>query len=264
MDNILFLSAVFCAFLPLTTIFALTPYIARKGTCFGVMLMEDAQRSQKIKKIKRDYTIAAVASGIFFAAVCVMEMNFYVLLLSIIGYCIVGLALYITFNAMLRNLVMTEDWENLQKEIGVRYIPNPRKIRTISALWYLLYIPVAAALWIISAGSAAPYALVIPVCTPAVGAMVLIVHFMVTNCGQYVNKMRLKDAIEENLRQRRRWSVFIFALGLLLQLLLAALQLGLLGVIPSTVVVTAAPFAFTLVVTAATVVFALRNNRPFR
>lgn len=52
MDKILYLSTVFCSFLPLIAIFTLTPYISRKGTCFGVMLMEDAQKSLRIKKLK--------------------------------------------------------------------------------------------------------------------------------------------------------------------------------------------------------------------
>ncbi len=261
MDIFLFLSSIFCAFLPLTTIFALTPYISRKGTCFGVMLMEDAQKSYKIKKIKRDYSVAVIVSGLFFTAVSIITLNYNAFVLSLVGYCIVGLALYITSNLAVRNIVMTEDWENLQKEIGTKYIPYANKKSVISMFWYAFYLPLVAYSWYISLKSGMEYSFVIPSVPSAIGVMMLIFHFTIKNSGQYVNKKNFERSASENMRLRRRWSVFVFFAGFITLVMLFILQLGFLGIIENKAFVTATPFVFTIGVTAATVAFAIANNK---
>lgn len=260
MGTILFLSTVFCSFLPLTTIFTLTPYISKKGTCFGVMLMEDAQQSSKIRKIKRDYSVAACISGIALAGVCAVLSSYSILAIALVGYCAACLALFLASATAVKNLVMTENWENFQKELNMHYIPVGNKKGAVSAWWYALYLPVIAPIWYITYGADIKYMFVLPAIQVIFGGVMLFVHFLIKNSSQYACKNRVKKSIEENIKFRRSWSLFAILAGFAMEIMLGILQLGLLEIIKNIYIVTAAPFIVTISVTAAAVMIAIRSN----
>lgn len=261
MDNILFLSTVFCAFLPLITIFALTPYIARKGTCFGVLLMEDVQKSLKIRKLKRDFSVGVSVLGVLFAGASATLESFNVLAVALISYCAGCLVLYLASNFTVRNLVMTENWEDFQKEINVNYVPIYNKKGAISAWWYVLYIPIIVFIWKVSYKNAINYGIVLPIVQISFGVIILLIHFVVKNSGQYANKKNIDKSIEKNQIFRRNWSMFVFFVGLVTQVMLAILQLGLLEIINNTMFITATPFVVTILITASAVYIAFNNNK---
>jgi uncharacterized membrane protein len=261
LEAILFLSTVFCTFLPLTTIFALTPYLARKGTCFGVLLPEDAQKSYKIKKIKRGYAVAACLTGAVFAAVCAVFRTHHLLGIALVCYCAACLALYLACNMLVKNLVMTENWENFQKEIAARHLPQTSAKGAVSAWWYFTYVPVIGVVFYLSAGAGVKYAFALPAAQTAFGAVMFAVHLFIGKSGQYAYKRNMEKSIADNQRFRRRWSLLSLLAGLATEFTLAALQLGFLNLIQNAVILTVAPFAVTLAVTAAAILIALEHNR---
>lgn len=260
MDNTLYLSTVFCSFIPLITIFALTPYISRRGSCFGVLLMEDAQKSHRIRRIKRGYSVAASLIGMAFALVCFAIPMYLVLGIALICYCAAGISLYLVCNNLVNNLILSHNWENLQKEINVHYVPNSNKKAAISSWWYSFYLLPAGYIWYISIKASISYVLVLPVISVAVGAVMFGVHLGVKNSSHYTDKKNLEKSIEENIEFRKTWSLFVFVAGLCSQIMLIILQLGFLGVIANSLLVTSAPFAVTVFITAASVAIAIKNN----
>lgn len=261
MDNLLFLSTVFCAFLPLITIFALTPYISRKGTCFGVLLMEDVQKSSKIRKLKRDFSVAVSIIGVMFAGASTALLSFNILAVALISYCAGCLVLYLASNLAVRNMVMTENWENFQKEINVNYVPVYNKKGAISTWWYILYLPIIGFVWYASYGKEINYGYVLPVVQIVFGVIMIFVHFLVRNSSQYANKKNVEKSIEQNQIFRREWSLFVYFVGLVTQIMLVVLQLGVLEIITHIVFIYATPFIVTILITAAAISIAFKNNK---
>jgi uncharacterized membrane protein len=261
LDNILYSSTVFCSFLPLITIFALTPYISRRGSCFGVLLMEDAQKSFRIKRIKRGYSVAVSLTGIAFSGVCFAIETYSILGIALVSYCAACISLYLACNSIVNNLVMRQNWENLQKEITVHYAPISNKKAAISSWWYCFYLLPCAGIWYISINTSLRYVFVLPITSIAVGLVVFLLHLVIKNSSHYMNKKNFEKSIEENIKFRKAWSRFVFVAGFVSQIMLIILQLGFLGIIRNNLLVTATPFAVTVFITASSVVIAIKNNQ---
>lgn len=260
MDDFLYLIAVFCSFSPLIIIFTLTPYISRRGTCFGVMLMEDAQKSYKIKKIKRGYSVLVSLSGAIFVWISVAFPSVSILGAALVCYCAACLSLYFVCNNILNNIIMGQNLENLQKEINIHYISIKTKTFSISSWWYLFYLLPLAFIWYISLGGLYGYGAVLPLLSTAVSLVMFFAHLITKNSKQYANKNTLEKSMEDNARFRKVWSVFIFFAGLVTQAMLIFMQLGFFGIIKSKALTVITPFALTLFITGASVYIAVRFN----
>lgn len=261
MDSIMFLWTVFCTFLPLISVFALTPFISRKGTCFGVLLFEDAQSSEKIKRIKRDYIISVIASGVIFISLPLFIQSFSILILTLVGYCISSLAFFYTANMAIRNIVMTENWENFQKELNVNFVFEENKKGAISLWCYLIYLPIIGITVYFTFKNQTEYCYVLPVVQVAVSIAIFLVHLAIRNSSQYANKKNYQKSMEQNRVFRRKWSIFIFFVGLLVLGIISILQFSFIGLIPEANVVWFIPFGFTILITIAAVLIAIQNNK---
>ena len=261
MDSGLFLAAVFCAFLPLVVIFAFTPLLTRKGTCFGVLLLEDAQRSDKIKKIKHDYTACTVFSGVIFISFPLAKQGFDVLAISLVSYCISSIAFFYAANIVVKSIVMTENWENLQKDLNVTAATVEERKGAASPWLYTSYLPIIAATAYIAFACRAEYRFVLPCAQIAVLAIVFAVHTAIRNSAQYANKNSFEKSMEQNRKFRKTWSLFTFFAGLLILLATVPLQLSLVGLLHAGNIIRIIPFALTLIITAAAVIIAALSNR---
>jgi hypothetical protein len=225
------------------------------------MLMEDAQKSLRIKKIKRDYSLAVSLAGAVFAWISFAVSAYNLLIIALICYCIACIAMYFVCNCMVRNIIMSKNWENLQKEINLHYIPVKSKKSSISSWWYALYLVPTAYLWYISIGASVNFTLILPVISVAVAAVMFLVHLAFKNSSQYADKKNIEKSIEDNIKFRKIWSVFILVTGIIIEAMLVILQLGLLGIVRNMFFVTAAPFALTVFATVAAVAIAILNNK---
>ncbi|MCK9479033.1 MAG: hypothetical protein M0R40_05980 [Firmicutes bacterium] len=261
MDKYSYLIIVFCSFLPLMIVFALTPYISRKGTCFGILLMEDMQRSSRIKKIKRGYSGAVSLIGIIFIFICVSFSSNNFLGIALVCYGAACLMLYFMCNNILNNIIMGQNLENLQKEINVHHIPIKAKKAGISSWWHLFNLPLLIFIWYISRNAISGYGIVLPILSIISGFVMLFIHLIIKTASHYANKKRFEKSMTHNIRFRRIWSVFVLFTGIIIQIMLIIMQFGFLGVITNRILTTAPPFVITLFVTVASVYIAIKNNK---
>jgi uncharacterized membrane protein len=261
LDSIMFLWTIFCTFLPLISVFALTPFISRKGTCFGVSLLEDAQKSYKIKKIKRDYIISVIVAGVVFASLPLFTNAFNILVIALVGYCISSLAFFYTASMSIRNIIMTENWEKIHKELNVNLVFAENKKGAISPWFYLIYLPVIGATVYFTFKNRTDYCFVLPCVQVLVSVAIFFVHMAIRNSAQYANKKNFEKSMEQNRCFRRKWSIFTFSVGFVVIGIIGILQFSFVGVIPETNVLWFVPFALTILITAAAVVIAIQNNK---
>jgi drug/metabolite transporter (DMT)-like permease len=167
---------------------------------------------------------------------------------------------YLVCNSIVNNIVLTHNWENMQKEINVHHIPLPNKKGTVSTWWYLTYLFPLGFIWYISYNISTGYVFALPLTSTAVGVIIFLVHLFVKNSIHYANKKTLKKSIEENTKFRKIWSSFIFFVGLVMQALLIIMQMGFLGIIGNQLLITASPFVTTILITSVSVYIAIRSN----
>ncbi|OQB14548.1 MAG: hypothetical protein BWY15_01059 [Firmicutes bacterium ADurb.Bin193] len=222
--------------------------------------MEDVSQSPRIKRFKAVYSFSVCCVGAVFVSFCIAFATYDVLRVALISYSIACLALYLAFNMLVQNIVMTEKQENFQKEINMTYLPVTSSKGVISAWWYALYAPTIAGAWYLSWNSEIGYVYVLPSVMIVFFAVMLFIHFFIKNSRQYACSKNMERSLEENRRVRRRWSVFVFFAGLVTLLMLGVLQLGLVEIIKNSLIVTSAPFVVTVGITAATVFVAWNNK----
>lgn len=258
MNKLLFFSTLLCTFAPLIAIFAFTPYISRSGTFFGVLLNSDAKKHPRIKKINRTYTYFAIIIGCVLSVSQIPVMSYLVLQISIFTYALLCLTLYFFNNRLVKNIISIEEWENMQKDIQLNYIPKNDVKNAISPLWYSLYVIIIGATVFISLNA---NAYVMPIIQAVILLIMLTIHSYITKSNYFADKTKIEASIEHNIYFRRKWSIFTFMSGLSINIILTMLQLNFLGIIKSTAVLIASPFIITIIITISAIVFAMRHSK---
>lgn len=258
MNKLLFFPTLLCTFVPLIAIFAFTPHISRSGTYFGVLLNSDAKKHPRIKKISQTYTYFAIIIGCVISLSQIPVMSYLVLQISIFAYVIICLTLYFFNNRLIKNLISVEEWENMQKDIHLNFIPKSDIKNAISPLWYLLYIVIIGATVFISL-SAGAY--VLPIIQASILLIMLTIHSYIAKSNYFADRTKIEASIEHNIYFRRKWSIFTFISGLSINIILTMLQLNFLGIIKNTAVLIASPFVITILITISAIVLAMRHSK---
>jgi len=254
----LFFSTLLCTFAPLIAIFALTKRISRSGTYFGVLLNDDAKKHPRIKRISKTYTYFAIITGCVLALSQIAIMSYLVLQISIFAYIIFCITLYFFNNRLIKNLISVEEWENMQKDIHLNYIPKSDVKNTISALWYLLHIVIIGATVFISISSGS---YVLPVIQAFILLIMLTIHLYISKSNYFADRTKIEESIEQSIYFRRKWSIFIFISGLSINIILTMLQLNFLGIVKDTAVIIASPFVITIIITISAIALAIRHSK---
>ncbi len=200
--------------LPLTIIFALTPYIGRKGSCFGALIY-DAVKQKEVQRFKSSYRNAAIllgaASGIG-AWFLPDDMLYFVLTL----YVCMMVSLFFTANRLLLNLIKEKDWDIKQKNV---YVPKLAAKKPLSPFWFALFLP----LWVAILFIADDWTL--PLIALGVIAVCVALYSYFRFVTQYADKSKLSEFLESNSRSRRGFEIFLLLTGVSIQLVLIVLAL---------------------------------------
>lgn len=259
MNKTFLLASIFCTFLPLMIVFCLTPYITKKDALFGVLLPKDAKKTEEMKKISRNYTVFSIISAILLALTTYCLNSHTALGICLVTYIALCLLYYLMNNRLMQNIIELHDYENLQKDVYVKYVPEGHRHNSYSLWWALfLLVPVAATI-ALSYNADVPYAYIIPVIQIAASLLVFIILLLVRKSGHYVDKHDIQASIHKNVRFRKKWYLVALISGIAINTGLAAVQAGYLELVQATTLLNSIPFILAIAVTIFTIIMALQK-----
>ena len=137
----------------MAVLFAVTPYLQRKGEVFAVTLPAAAQGTREVSVLKKRYALAMAAVAIVFTAVCLASAlkgslsEFFVLFVVVLlADPVIGCALMLFYRRKLIALKRERGW-NVQAVRSASVVGEEGDVvpKGISLKWNLLYLPILVA-----------------------------------------------------------------------------------------------------------------------
>lgn len=231
---------------------AFTPYIVRRNICFGISIPESEYHSPKISALRRSYTISCLGIGLVMgigSALCYarlpVERGVWIQLGGLFLYLAVTTLIYFLMRLRIKAVKQESDWEVAQDTAG-EISGEPDKI--INTGWYLLYLAVIA-LTVLAAvfkypslpqqipihynfagevdrygGKSAATLAVMPLMQFFMGLLFGGINLGIGMSGHRKNFKRTREF-------RRIMSISLFAIGFMVMLLFACIQLSMLSIL---------------------------------
>lgn len=258
MGNIPLIYSIFIMFFPIISVFACTPYIGKKGSVFGVALPDEAKNNRVLRGMCRRYTVFSVTSGLCLAFTALMLGKFSAAVLCAAVTAVLCCAMFAANNRLVRNIIASEDYENLQKPVYFKKIPENLKPKTISMWWILLLTAPTAATFFDAYRSRLDIGFSIPAIQCAVIIACTAAFAAIKRAGQYADKSNAQKDIERNIAVRTRLSAMILCICLALCVFLMLMQLCASKTLNIPWFLNAAPFVMTIAVTWTVIIFCLK------
>ena len=250
-------------FVPLMVIFAIMPYIGRRTLTFGVSIPSNVFDDERLKKMRGSFAATVVILGVLLGAFSLLpyfllDENTAVLLMTVLVFVYIVLigVLYITRFRKVKAIKKEEGWAQTAPVITATDTKFSAHKRSVSALWFLLYVVIIAAT--LAAGlllyEQIPEEVVMqsdfdgnptrmveksmrlimfaPAIQAAMALLMGFVYWMMQRTPPVIDPEQPQVSSIQNAKFRYRWSAFIVFMGIVLILIFAFMQLTFIVTVP--------------------------------
>lgn len=253
----IFLLTIFL--LPLFIISIFIPYWTRKTESFGISIPEELYYTNELKEMRKKYAIQMTIISVIFVVLLLLAYRFisqddtiislmYGVL--IILYIIVGFFIYLIFHRQMKHKKQTENWSENKTERMIIHTKFREQKLTISNWLYtipfvisivtigftLLYydkIPDKVAMHYDFSGEVTRWeaktygnVLLLPLTQLSLIIIFIVVNIIIAKSKQQVSAKDPDESMQRNIIFRRRWSVFLYVMALLLTFMFTFLHVG--------------------------------------
>src|SRR5690625_1647396 len=253
--NNLNLFLLIIAFIPTAIILAFIPYLTRKTENFGVSIPETIYYRDDFKAMRKKYAfsmliITIVLTTVFFiVAFQGQESTIFIMYTAlIIGYIIASFALYLPFHYKMKAIKKKEKWQAERKQTIVIDTKFRNEKIVASNWWFLIpgLITVATIIFTFviyekipdqvpihtSFSGKVTYSdkspgnvLILPFSQIFTLVVCLISNYAIKNSKQQVSAQSPETSKQQNIIFRKRWSIFIVVMSVLISLMFTFMQM---------------------------------------
>ncbi len=278
-------------FIPIIVIFAILPYITRKDIMFGVTIPPSEWKNDYFTKLRKQFVIFAVASGVIllalnFAFAIFLSESIALILMQIIIWStmLIYFLLYIYFWKKTKKYKEKADWQITSKNIAVADTSTDYEKRALSSWWYMLFIILIAVTYFygIKMYDAAPE--MIPVRYDMQGSPILYqaksmnlvyeiigmqgflallffgINFTIKRARKTIDPDNARQSSLQNDEMKHRWSIFLFIMGILMLLIFSFVLYSMFVTLPMWLMLYA-PIAITGAIIVYAVVLSLQTGQ---
>lgn len=233
------------------------PYWTRKTESFGVSIPEGVYHSNRLKGMRKQYTIitgfiSIIVSAVFLAlnvAFNMTENTLAILLTVIISIYLLSIFIvYLIFHWEMKKMKQEENWTEKKSELVVINTSFREQRLTFSNLWFIFPIIITLATMIITfqfynqipnkipmqynfSGEVTNWAsksyrsvLIMPVMQAFLTVLFLFINIIIAKAKQQVSAENPETSMQQNVTFRRRWSAFMIIAGTALILMFSLIQ----------------------------------------
>lgn len=236
--------------------FAFMPYLTRKTESFGVAIPEEIYHREDVKSMRKKYAISLILINLVFmlgfviASFYVTEQMLTIIFTTvIILYLLVSFLYYLPFHFKMKKLKETENWYEKYKQTIVVDPKFREEKLTYSNAWFL--IPFAITLFSIiytfivyeqipdqlpmhrSFSGGVTYdekslgnLLVLPVTQLFMIGIFVLINFIIKQSKQQIHAAKPTVSKKQNVLFRRRWSLFLIVVSIVMSLMFFYIQLS--------------------------------------
>lgn len=261
---IILASSLVVIFIPLIFI----PYWTRKTESFGVSIPQDMFQSDALRTMRKKYTLWMTLFSLFTLMLFLViaffsnrSENFLagVFSLIIVSYLIGSFFIYLRFHRKMKQKKATEKWEQKQPQQRVIHTKFREQRLTISNGFYLIpfgftlfmgglsivyydNLPAKIPMQYNFAGEVTrsvekslTAVLGLPVTLFVLIAIMLLINIVIAQTKQQISAENPEESLKRNVIFRRRWSIFLYVMTLLLTALFAMIQMNFFDLINQTI-----------------------------
>lgn len=278
-------------FIPVFISLIFIPYWTRKTESFGISIPETAYNSPELKNMRKQYASATAVVAVITTVLLVLlsegrSEDYIGVLFSILTFAIVivSFGLYLYFhNQMKRLKKQHKEWSQKAQLVMVDTGFRGQKL-TYSNFWFLIPFALAAATIAITfanyqqipdhlpmqydfSGNVTNWTekslksvLLFPIMQVYMAALFLFINTIIGKAKQQISAANPEQSMMQNIKFRRRWSVFTIIMGIGLVLLFMLTQLSLMYPINKQALM-AAPLVFTVATLVGTIVLSVTTGQ---
>lgn len=274
---------LFISFLLPGILSAFTPYLTRKTESFGVAITEEIYHSDRMKKIRKQYSIKALVVLILISLITSYyfskfpePINIYVYSVGLFVMLIALFFVYLKFHFLVKGLKKKEGWIESKKQVSLTDLSfRQRKIKH-SNLWFIIPLIITIGTMIITYLN---YDLIpdripmqydfqgnpnkfkdkslITVFFPTFFQIMMIglfifINNIISKSKQQLNPSDPEGSALQNEIFRRKWSAFTIISGILMVLIFTLMQISFFVIIDPSLI-----FSATMLITLMIVIFSL-------
>ncbi len=266
MDKYIPIILVLLCCVPTLIISAITPYITRKTECFGVSIPEEQQQNEEVKRAKMIYkNMVFLTGGLLTIAMVVatlllpLETSTLLIVPGIIALLAMMYIFYWQGHNKIRLLKKENKWLSGKTQLVMADTNSEKNKAMVSPMWFLLNIAIIAGTAIIGLLYYDKAPDIIPMHWNAQGiadsyitkSYMAILWEPITQCfltfifalsywiigksKKVINVSDPENSIKQSIIFRRRWSMMLIAMAVLLNLMMLSFQLVSLNILASEV-----------------------------
>lgn len=255
-------------YVPIMVIFAIMPHIGRRTLTFGVSIPSSVHDDKRLREMRKSFSFSVIVIGLIICTLSVIPHLLWsssaavgVMTGLVFVYIIIIFGVYVSNFKKVKSIKEQEGWAVNVPVKSVADTKFSHQKRSVSALWFLLYIVIIAAT--LAAGillydqmpdkvimqsdyDGNPTRMVeksfkLIMFAPAIQAVMALlmgfVYWMMLRTPAVIDPEQPEISTVQNAKFRYRWSAFIVFLGMLLLLIFLFMQLTFLGIVPQSLVV---------------------------
>jgi uncharacterized membrane protein len=254
-------------YVPLIVIFSILPYISRKTLTFGVSIPSAVYDDERLKKLRKGFSIKVITAGLAIAALSVIPFFLMeaanaisVMTALVLVYVLLIFPVYLAGNKAVKKIKEEEGWDI---DAGQRVVADTKfssSKHAVSALWFLLYaviiigtlllgilmydqIPDKVVMQMDTAGNPTRLAdksfgliLFAPATQAAIAILMGFVYWMMGRTPPVIDPDQPEVSSAQNAKFRYGWSAFTVFMGIALLLVFSVTQMWFVGWIPESLV----------------------------
>lgn len=280
MNDIFLLLTLSLSFLILFATMIFIPYWTRKTESFGVSIPQAVYETAPLKKMRKQYALwMSLVSGFILLLFILSyfyighdENSFVFFFIGLIfGYLIISFLIYLVFHFKMKKKKEQAQWQADQPQQQVVHLKFRHQKLTLSHAFYILPIGVALGFIIFTLlrfeglpeqipmhynyrGEVTRWAeksytnvLIMPIILLFLSSLMLGINLIIAKTKQQISAENPEESLKRNVIFRRRWSIFLYVMTLLLMVLFSLFHVNLFYPLPP-ILLLILPFIFTFII----------------
>lgn len=286
---VLFLEAVFI-YLPVMLVFAMSPYLTKRNIAFGVTILEEHFKNEKIAKIRRHFVVNIICLGLILMVGSIIAENTFItpfptifLNIGIFLLLIATFVLYAYENKRVKAIVSIENLEEIKKPFyNVTNIDFDNKKMLPSPLYFISYLIIIVITFLIGVkyynmmpqnvpmhydfyGNVTNYAnksfkliLFAPMVQFFMSVVFIFSYIVILKAKPNIDPQNLEKSLEQNRVFKYSWAMFLIVSGFLMHIIFFVMQLSMVSLITSFNVIIITPFLLSGLMIVGSIVLSLK------
>lgn len=278
-------------FVPITVIFSIMPYIGRRTLTFGVSIPSRVHDDENLTTMRKKFSRNVILTGLLMSLISLFLFLYLGSALAIglmtglvLIYIVIISILYVSNFKAVGRIKQEQGWAEQAQEKAVADTKFSLSKRSISALWFLVYIVIIIGTLLLgivmydqipgevvmqtdldgNATRIVAKSFRIVLFAPAIQAVMALlmgfVFWMMQRTPPVIDPQQPKNSSLQNTKFRYRWSAFTVFTGIILLLIFFSMQLWFVGFLPQSLVLWL-PLAATGAIVVGAIVLSIKTGQ---